>query len=134
MNLIGDLRIAIPEHGGFRYPGFQKLANELAIEIRPVWVKNPTKPDTDDLLRQLDALLEHSDAFYIRDWRYFPELHWLNQHHWVPGIALAVESSDPADTIDMALHDVSAETAVCAHGSFKIDDGPLPEITEARPV
>jgi hypothetical protein len=71
MNLIGDLRIAIPEHGGFRYSGFQKLAEELAIEIRPVWVKNPTKPDTDDLLRQLDALLEHSDAFYIRDWRYF---------------------------------------------------------------
>jgi stearoyl-CoA desaturase (delta-9 desaturase) len=25
----------------------------------------------------------------IRDWRHFPELRWLNRHHWVPGIVLA---------------------------------------------
>src|SRR5436190_14970163 len=25
----------------------------------------------------------------IRDWSRFPELHWLNRHHWLPGILLA---------------------------------------------
>jgi hypothetical protein len=74
MNLIGDLRIAVP--GGWskqRYGRFQDLADELAIEIRPVWLRNPASPDNDDVSRQLNALLEHSDAFYIHNWQYFQD-------------------------------------------------------------
>jgi stearoyl-CoA desaturase (Delta-9 desaturase) len=33
---------------------------------------------------------EETNWVRIRDWRHFPELRWLNRHHWVPGILLAL--------------------------------------------
>jgi stearoyl-CoA desaturase (delta-9 desaturase) len=38
----------------------------------------------------LDAGSEPTGWEHIRDWSRYPELRWLNRHHWVPGVVLAV--------------------------------------------
>src|SRR4029079_2392660 len=49
----------------------------------------------------------------------------------IPGISFPIESMNPADAVDMTLHDVASEPGIRAHGPLEIDHRAFLQVAEA---